>query len=146
MYKMPEMMDIDNLGTGILVFDRKKRILLGKRIGKSYRAGMYGVPGGRIMRGESVILSAKRELKEETGLTAKTLNFIGIVNDNQRKRTFIHMVFVCKAFGGKVTTLEPDKCEEWKWFELEKLPKNIMPGHLAGIKMYKENTNLIELL
>lgn len=140
------MKDIDNLGTGILVIDRKNRVLLGKRIGNSYKAGLHGVPGGRVMKGESVILSAKRELKEETGLSARTLNFIGIVNDNQRKRTFIHMVFVCKTFSGKVETREPDKCEEWKWFEIDKLPKKIMPGHLAGIKMYLENKKIIELL
>jgi len=144
---MPEIMkDVDNLGTGILVFDKNKRILLGKRIGKSYKAGMYGVPGGRIIKGESVILSAKRELKEETGLTGKTLNFVGIVNDNQRKRTFIHMVFVCNSYSGKEANLEPDKCEGWKWYELDKLPSNILPGHLAGIKMYLDDINLIELL
>lgn len=144
---MPEMMkNIDNLGTGILAIDKNNRILLGKRIGKSFRAGMYGVPGGKIMKGESVVLSAKRELKEETGLLGKKLEFIGIVNDNQRKHTFIHMVFVCKAFRGKLATLEPEKCEEWKWYELDKLPKNIMPGHMAGIKMYEEKVNLVELL
>lgn len=39
--------------------------------------GYYDIPGGKIEDGESSIDAAKRELKEETGLTANALKFIG---------------------------------------------------------------------
>ena len=147
MQGMPEVNnDFDNLGTGIIVVDKNHRFLLGKRLGNAYLSGKYGIPGGRVKRGESLVESAKRELLEETGLEARKIEFIGLVNDNQRKRTFLHVVFVCKSFSGTLQTLEPEKCEEWKWFDADNLPDDILPGHRAGINMFREKRGLIELL
>lgn len=146
MRSMSEVEDIDNIGTGILVVDHNDRILLGKRLGNSYLSGSYGVPGGRVKRGESLFVSAKRELEEETGLNAKEIDFVGLVNDNQRKRTFLHVVFICTVYEGDLQTMEPEKCEGWKWYGEDNLPDNILPGHKAGIQMYRQKIGLVELL
>ncbi|MEO8580987.1 MAG: NUDIX domain-containing protein [Patescibacteria group bacterium] len=132
------------IGACILVFNSKGQLLLGKRL-NSYKAGYFGFPGGRIEVGELVLDCAKRELKEETGLSTKEVKYLGLVKENQGDYDFIH--FVCNVNVGdqQPICIEPEKCENWDWFDLNKLPKEILEGHLAAIKLWKEKKNFIEI-
>ena len=58
-------------GVGILVV-YKGLVLLGRRKG-SNGAGMWSAPGGRLEFGEEIEDCARRELFEETGLTASSI-------------------------------------------------------------------------
>jgi ADP-ribose pyrophosphatase/8-oxo-dGTP diphosphatase len=35
--------------------------------------------------------------------------------------------------------MEPDKEDEWKWFDINNLPDNLYPPSAQGIVYYKEN-------
>jgi 8-oxo-dGTP pyrophosphatase MutT (NUDIX family) len=55
-------------GAGILVAARETgRVLLLKRSSEVTEPGVWGVPGGKVDRGESERSAAVRELEEETG-------------------------------------------------------------------------------
>lgn len=54
-------------------------ILLVKR-GSEPGKGLWSIPGGAIEAGESIYGAAQRELYEETGISAKPIGIIGIVN------------------------------------------------------------------
>lgn len=126
--------NVEPLGVCIIVLNNKNQVLLGKRK-NAYKAGTYGVPGGRIELTESLVDCGKRELLEETGLQAVTMRYLGSVREFQKNYNFIHFVFVCKRFTGIVTTMEPEKCEKWEWYDLDKLPKQLLRGHLAAIEL-----------
>ncbi len=131
------------IGVPVIVLDKtKKKILLGVRK-NCYGAGTYGLPGGRLEFNEPLEKCVKRELLEETGLTAKSLKFIGAVRDFQKDHNFIHFAFVCKEFDGKVKLMEPEKCEGWEWFDLDNLPKNILPGHEQAIDIFLKKDSAI---
>ncbi len=126
------------IGTAIIIINQNQQILLGKRL-NSFKAGSYGLPGGRIELGEKLLNCAKRELREETGLESKSLKYLAVIEEWQKEKNhnFVHFIYVCSDWSGKLQLLEPNKCESWKWFDLNKLPKNILQGHLAGIEILK---------
>jgi 8-oxo-dGTP diphosphatase len=134
---MPEIISAQPIGVCVIVTDEVGRILLGKRK-NSYKAGWFGIPGGRVEPGESLEVCAKRELFEETRLQATTIKYVGFVKEYQSGRDFIHFVFECPNWTGTVTTNEPDKCESWDWYSMSSLPEPIIPGHLHGFKLWQE--------
>lgn len=138
------MNDQENIGCAIIVKNQQGNILLGKRK-NAYRSGMHGVPGGRIDRDEKALDAAKRELFEETTLKAKSLDYIGVVKEWQESYTFIHFIYLCTDWDGDVQLAEPDKCESWEWFDLNELPKGILPGHMQGIELLKNGHGMSDV-
>ncbi len=56
----------------ILPFDEKGRLLLIKEYRHGFKKNVWFLPAGRVDKGESALEAAKRELREETGMGAKT--------------------------------------------------------------------------
>ena len=132
------------LGTCVIVLSKDgKNILLGKRK-NSYQSGFYGLPGGRVEGPEKLTDCAKRELKEEIGIIAKSLKYLGVIRDfGPEGYTFTHFAFLCKDYSGEAKVIEPDKCEGWEWFDPTKIPDKTLIGHKSAIEIYlnpeKEN-------
>lgn len=59
--------------SAVFVFDRLGRTLLVR----DASTGLWGNPGGAIDPGESPVVAAVRELREETGLVASQLHLLG---------------------------------------------------------------------
>jgi 8-oxo-dGTP diphosphatase len=66
-----------------VVFDERDRLLLIRRRHPPF-AGQYALPGGFVDYGETAEAAARRELKEETGLTARELRLVGVYSDPKR--------------------------------------------------------------
>lgn len=129
-------------GTCVIVSNAQNEILLGKRI-NCFRAGTYGLPGGRLEVNETIKDSARRELNEETGLEPKKIIFLGTVRENCDGYDFIHFVYSCNEFIGQPKTVEPDKCASWQWYDLEDLPE-LLPGHKLALKLIDSQEKLID--
>ena len=69
-----------SVGLGVLIFNHKNEILLGKRI-NSHGDSTWGPPGGHLEFGESFEDCAIREVLEETGLKIHSPKFLAITND-----------------------------------------------------------------
>lgn len=134
----------ENIGSAVIVQDKDGKVLLGKRK-NAYRSGMYGVPGGRIDGNEKAIAAAKRELLEETGLSAKSLEYVGVVKEWQDSYNFIHFVYLCTDWEGNVQLVGPEKCEGWEWFDLDNLPQDVLPGHKDGIELLLDKQRIKDI-
>lgn len=61
-------------GAALLALDRSGRLLLQRRTDN----GLWGVPGGMMEPGEAVEETARREMREETGLWVERLVLYGV--------------------------------------------------------------------
>jgi len=114
------------VGIGVMIIDKNK-ILLGKRIG-SHGAGEWSLPGGHLEKNESFEDCCRREVKEETNLDLISVEKITFTNDifEENNKHYVTLFFkavdVEKIDLSKLELKEPDKCEEWIWFEMNNLP------------------------
>jgi 8-oxo-dGTP diphosphatase len=71
------------LTTDCVVIDGRGRVLLVRRKNPPFR-GAYALPGGFVDIGETVENACRRELREETGVTARRLRLIGVYSNPAR--------------------------------------------------------------
>lgn len=118
-------------GIGIMLL-KDNKVLLGKRNDDPEKAdsalhgeGTWTMPGGKLHFGESFEQGAERELEEETSIKAKKLKVISLSNDMKEDAHFVTIGLLCEDFEGHAKVMEPDEITEWRWFNLNELPKNI---------------------
>lgn len=118
------------VGASVIVEDEKGRILLQKRSDNH----CWGYAGGSVELDENVEDAAKRELFEETGLTAERLELFGIfsgkdmhyIYPNGDEVSNIDIVYICRDYTGTLRRQE-NEVEELKFFALNEIPQKISP-------------------
>lgn len=131
------------VGFGVMLL-KDRKILLGKRHEDPKKAdsdlhyeGTWTMPGGSLEFGESFEQGAKREVKEETGMTLKDAKVICVNNDKNEYAHFVTIGILSKNFSGTPKVMEPDEITEWKWFASHELPKKIYPPSKKVLENYK---------
>ena len=118
------------VGTAVVIMDADKKILLGKR--KNILGdGDWGLPGGHVKIGESLLECAKREVNAEVGVDIKEmglLNVSEIVNTGLDYQ-LVEIGYACNKWEGIVSLKEHKYCSEWKFFDIDRLPTNIFEVH-----------------
>jgi len=113
------------VGIGTIIIKNNK-ILLGKRL-NAHGEGSWALPGGHLEYQESWEECAIREVKEETNLNIENPKFVYITNDifAKERKHYITIFMQTNLVTGDLKILEPDKCQEWKWFKWEDLPDKL---------------------
>jgi ADP-ribose pyrophosphatase YjhB (NUDIX family) len=132
------------VGVSAIIIDDNK-ILLGHRSkNKKDTGGIVGrdtwaLPGGKQEYDETIIECAIRETKEECNLDIVDPKIIYASDDIAPDRHFVTITTIASNYSGEVKVMEPDKEDEWKWFDINNLPDNLYPPSAQGIVYYKEN-------
>jgi 8-oxo-dGTP diphosphatase len=110
------------VGVGVLVI-RAGSVLLGKRRG-AHGAGSWAAPGGKLDFGESIEDCARRELREETGLLASTIELGPYTSDvfEDCGEHYVTIFAIARDVEGVPQCLEPEKCGGWSWHRWSDLP------------------------
>ncbi|MFH1186857.1 MAG: NUDIX domain-containing protein [Candidatus Levyibacteriota bacterium] len=134
-------MNKPRVGIGVIVVNKKGKILIGKRIGS--HASKYSIPGGHLELGETFEHAAIRELKEEADISIKNPRVIAVTNNletyKEEKLHYISIILLVENFIGKPKIVESDKCEKWLWCDPNKLPEPHFDASKLGIKCYINN-------
>lgn len=82
----------------------------------------WGIPGGKIKRGESVEAALVRELKEETNLDVEAVQFVQVQDciepeEFYRSAHFVLLNYRCRVRGVADVVLN-DEGEDYQWVEL----------------------------
>ncbi len=115
------------VGSGVFIV-RDGRVLLQRRRDN----GCWADHGGCLEIGETVEETARRELFEETGLTANRLELLGVFSGEDTMFTYpngdeaylVLTMWICEDFSGDPVA-DPDEVLELRWFNLDDLPENI---------------------
>jgi 8-oxo-dGTP diphosphatase len=119
------------VGIGVMIQNADGKVLLGLRQG-SHGEGEWSFPGGHLEFGETIFETAQREVKEETGLDTDEFELVSVGDEMRYIKTdnkhYLNIGVRAAYKGGEPECLEPDKCGEWQWFDMDALPQNIMEG------------------
>ena len=108
-------------------------VLLGKRSLTKRYPGLWEYPGGKVDPGEDLLTAATRESQEEIGTEQETGSKIfiqyppiavQIERSQEYDKEYMVAYFLATTSDKCNPQLkEPTKTSEWKWFDVNKLPK-----------------------
>lgn len=137
------MENVIKVGVGVLIVDNNK-ILLGHRVsnavdtGGIYEPDSWTLPGGKQEYDETVFECGAREVKEETNLDVSDFSVFGVSDDIQPNKHYVTMQVIASKYSGELTVMEPDKIDEWRWFDLNELPENIYSPSKKFVLEYRK--------
>jgi ADP-ribose pyrophosphatase len=118
----------------MMAVDEKKRILLVRQYRLPANQNLWELPAGRLDPGEKPLQTAKRELKEETGYTARTWTKLasfwvspGYVEERMT-------IFLAEDLTeGEATPMDDERIET-RWFKRKELKQMIRDGEIEDAK------------
>lgn len=135
------MEHIIKVGIGVMILDGGK-LLLGHRTtngtdtGGIHEPDSWCLPGGKQEFHETIFEGAIREVKEETNLDIENLTIFNAMDDIQPGKHFVTIQVIANAYKGELKVMEPEKQDEWRWFDLTALPENLYSPSRKFIEAY----------
>jgi 8-oxo-dGTP diphosphatase len=117
-----------------LLLIKNNKILMSRRFNTGFCDGQYSLIAGHLEKGEGFIKAMVREAKEEANiiLKSKDIAVAHVTNryepqNNVELSERIDVFFVAKQWRGEIKNMEPDKCDDLSWHQIDKLPINTIP-------------------
>ena len=126
------------------IIKNNEQILLGHRsinrkdTGGIYEPDTWTLPGGKQEYNETVIEGVIREVKEETNLDISDIELLSVNDDIQSDRHYVTITFIANKCSGELMCMEKDKEDEWRFFDIEKIPENIYSQSQKSLSDYKK--------
>lgn len=121
----------------------KKYILCQKRQNTGILDNQYDIAcSGHLEKDESVKEAMIREAKEEIGIDInyEDLEYSSTIHATFYDSDYILVTFKTDKYSGTPTIMEPDKCSELKWFEIDNLPEEL--ATTRQVMLYNDKNNI----
>jgi len=126
-------------GASVILINDRGELLLQKRRDN----GCWGFHGGGVELNEKVEDAACRELLEETGLTATSLELFGVFSGPELRYIYpngdevsnIDIVFLCREYTGELKP-QSEEVSELCFFAIGELPADISPPQKPVLQRY----------
>lgn len=117
----------------------KKQVLLQLRQNTGYMDGKWDLcASGHVEENELIENAVIRETKEEIGLIIKKSDIRFVHLRHWNEENYFNFFFTCEKFDGLPQIMEPEKCLELKWFDLDDLPKNLTDHNKLALESIKK--------
>lgn len=131
-----------------LILVKNGRVLLGRRRHAVWYDKSYDLVSGHLDGNETLVGALTREAKEEINITidpkdVRFTTFLHIYHPEDGKEYF-NVFFEVREWQGEPTIMEPDKCDDLRWFPLDELPDNLTPGARTGLQAFMDKTVFLE--
>ncbi len=118
------------MGVRVMMIQNNQVLL----IRQTYIPGWF-MPGGGLKRGETLEQAARREALEETGAQLRNIQLMGAYTNFKEMKTDHNIVFTCTDF--TMSGKHDSEIAEIRFFELDKLPEGLWPGHRRRLEEYQ---------
>jgi 8-oxo-dGTP diphosphatase len=108
-----------------LVLRRDNEVLLLRRANTGYQDGKFGLVAGHLDGDELGTTAMVREAKEEAKL--RFVHVAHRLSRNQVGQERIDLFYELREWQGQIINAEPQKCDDLSWFDMNDLPKNMLP-------------------
>lgn len=127
-----------------ILFEKDDKILMIHRFNTGYADGKYSLVAGHVEKGESFKDAAVRESLEEIGVKIRKqdLEFFHVMYRSTEAGERVDMFFSIKKWEGDAVNMEPNKCDELIWVNLNKLPENSLDYVEFALQSKLKNINM----
>lgn len=130
-------------GANAIIIDDKNQVLLQQRL-----SGRWGLPGGLMELGESFEETAIREVKEETGLTIRNLEFMAVYSGHDHLVNVpngdsfyaVPAIYIVRDYEGKMVMDETEMLD-LQFYAFDALPENITERTKDYLNDYHKHIN-----
>ncbi len=122
------------LGSRCLVLDGERILLVRHTYGKAWY-----LPGGAVEKGETLAEAARREVREECGLTLGDLTLLGLYYSHAEGKHDHVAIFVARGFSG-TPRAQAVEIERLEFFPLGDLPADASPATRRRVEEYLSGT------
>lgn len=137
------------VGACVLITDEQGRLLLQHRSDNHH----WGILGGGMEPGETLEETARREVREETGLKMGDLVFFGVFSGpeycykypNGDQVCDVNVVYLAEQVSGKLEA-DSDETLELHYFALDQLPSNLNPPDLPILNKFREYRGISKVM
>ena len=127
------------VGASVILVNARGEVLLQRRADN----GCWGYHGGCIELYERAEDAARRELLEETGLTAGKMTLLGVFSGpelgytypNGDRASIVDVVYLCRDYSGQIRP-QPEEVTELRWFAPHALPESISPANRPALRSW----------
>lgn len=112
----------------VIICAPEQSVLLIQRGNEPFK-GYWAMPGGYVEEGETIPAAAKRELREETGITDVKLKQMGTYGDPGRDPRGWTATVVFAGHVSEPVAQAGDDARNAQWFPLNKLPTEMAFDH-----------------
>jgi len=111
-------------------------MLLLRRFNTGFKDGEYGLVAGHVEDDESLKGAMIREASEEAGITLSPdkLEVVGVIPS--LFDDYVYFFLRADAWCGDVRNMEPEKCDDMRWFHPRELPVNTVSYIGQAIENY----------
>ena len=126
---------IEHNGGAVLlaVTDDKKMIMI-RQFRKPAEKVMFEVPAGKIDPGEDPIVTAKRELKEETGYTAENIRYLTRFYTSVGYSKEVLYLYLCTGLTPGETDFDENEAIDMELWDIDELYQMVLKGELDDAK------------
>ncbi len=132
------------VGASVIVTDAQGRVLLQHRADN----GLWGYHGGCVELGENTEAAARREMLEETGLTAGKMTLLGVFSGPEMRYTYpngdqasvVDIVYLCDDYSCEMRP-QPEEVTELRWFAPADIPADdqLSPPHILALRLWQRS-------
>ena len=130
-----------------VILKRGHEVLLAQRINTGHEDGNFGLVAGHIDAGESATQALIREAGEEAGIVLhrRHLRLVHMQHYTRATAVYIDWFFEATRWTGEPRIMEPEKCGELRWCDLDALPGNTI-GYIRQVldDIYTRESNYSE--